>query len=85
MAGMLGCGGGPETLVFPEYPVLMAIRNTDTAGREKTCQPTLSAPPPAGLLPFPSGQQRFSRHRGLIRDVVFAALSLTERSAGAVP
>ncbi len=58
-----------------EHPVLMAIRNANTAGREETCQPTFGAPPPADLLPFPSGQQRFSRDRGLIRDVVFAGLS----------
>ena len=58
-----------------EHPVLMAIRNADTAGREETCQPTFGAPPPADPLPFPFGQQRFSRDRGLIRDVVFAGLS----------
>ena len=58
-----------------EHAVLMAIRNADTAGREETCQPTFGAPPPTDLLPFPSGQQRFSRDRGLIRDVVFAGLS----------
>ena len=58
-----------------EHPVLMAIGNADTAGREETCQPTFCAPPPADLLPFPSRQHRFSRERGLIRDVVFARLS----------
>jgi len=57
------------------HAVLMAIRNADTAGREETCQPTFGAPPPADLLPFSTGQQRFSRDRGLIRDVVFAGLS----------
>src|ERR1700675_4235288 len=55
--------------------MLMAIRNTETAGREETCQPNFGAPPPADPLPFLSGQQRFSRDRGLIRDVVFAGLS----------
>src|SRR3974377_617009 len=53
----------------------MAIRNADTAGREETCQPTFGAPSPTDPLPFPSGQQRFSSNRGLIRDVVFAGLS----------
>ena len=53
----------------------MAIRNADTAGREETCQPTFGAPPPADLLPFSTGRQRFSRDRGLIRDMVFAGLS----------
>jgi hypothetical protein len=47
-----------------EHPVLMAIGNADTAGREETCQPTFGAPPPADLLPFPSRQQSFSRERG---------------------
>jgi hypothetical protein len=50
----------------------MAIRNADTAGCEETCQPTFSAPPPADLLPFPSGQQCFGGDRRLIRDVVLA-------------
>ena len=58
-----------------EHAVLMAIRNADTAGREETCQPAFGAPPPADLLPFLSGQQRFSSDRRLIRDVVFSGLS----------
>lgn len=53
----------------------MAIRNADAAGRKETCQPALGTPPPTDPLPFFSGQQRFSRDRGLIRDVVFAGLS----------
>src|ERR1035437_4005732 len=39
-----------------EHPVLMAIRNADTAGREETCQPTFGAPPPTDPLPFAFGQ-----------------------------
>jgi hypothetical protein len=54
--------------------VLMAIRNAYTAGREKTCQPTFAASPPADPLPFVSGQECFSSDRRLIRDVVFAGL-----------
>ena len=39
-----------------EHPVLMALRNSDTAGREETCQPTFGAPPPTDPLPFAFGQ-----------------------------
>jgi hypothetical protein len=53
----------------------MAIRNPDPAGGEETCQSTFGAPPPADPLPLRCGQQRFSRDRRLIWDVVFAGLS----------
>ena len=58
-----------------EHTVLMAIRNTDTASRKETCQPTFGALPPADPSPRLSGQQRFCSDRGLIRHVVFAGLS----------
>src|SRR6202021_3145235 len=58
-----------------EHPVLMAIRNADTAGREETCQPTFGAPPPTAPLPFAFGQKPFSDTRGRIRAVVLAGLS----------
>jgi len=53
----------------------MTIGHADTAGREKTCQPTFGAPPPTDPLPFPPIQQRFGSDRGLIRDVVLAGLA----------
>ena len=55
-----------------EHPVLMALRNTDTAGREETCPPILGAPPPAEFLPFPLSQQRFRGDRRPTKVVVFA-------------
>jgi hypothetical protein len=58
-----------------EHAVLVAIRDADTASREETCQPTFCPPPPADPLPFLFHQQRFSRDRRLIGDVVFAWLS----------
>src|SRR5271169_5365810 len=36
-----------------EHPMLMAIRNPNTAGREEACQPTFRSPTPADLFPFP--------------------------------
>ena len=36
-----------------EHPVLMAIRNADTAGREETGQPTFGAPPQLTFCHFP--------------------------------
>ena len=58
-----------------EHPVLMAVRNADTASRKETGQPTFGASPPSDPLPFPFDQQGFSRDRGLIRDMAFARLS----------
>lgn len=58
-----------------EHPVLMAIRNTDTAGREETGQPTFGTPPPADLLPFLIGQYRLGGDWGPVGDVVLAAPS----------
>jgi len=58
-----------------EHPVFVAIRNADAASREETCQPPFRAPAPADLLPFRSGQRRFSGDRGLIGDMVFAGLA----------
>ena len=70
-------GAGEKAIRDPiiEHPMLMAIRNPNTAGREEACQPTFSSPTPADLFPFPLGQHRLGSNRRLVRDVVFAAFS----------
>jgi hypothetical protein len=55
--------------------VLMAVRHADTVGREETCQPPFSAPPP---IPFLFGQQHFrsDRKRALMAALFDWAISL---------
>ncbi len=56
------------------HAALMAIGDTNAASREETRQPAFRAPPPTDLLPFDTGQRRFSGDGRLFRDVVFAGL-----------
>lgn len=58
-----------------EHPMLMTVRNPNTASREATAQPALGAPSPADLSPFLSVQRCLGGNRRPVRNVVFAALS----------
>src|ERR1044071_5512447 len=58
-----------------EHPVLMGVRNTDTASRKEACQPTSGAPSPADLLPSLTRQHGVGRDRRVIGDVILAAFA----------